>query len=185
MIRNYPQDADAYAIRGHAMLLSMEFESASSMFRECLRLDPDHKKAKLLLKRSKQVQNLWNKEILHAFTYRNFQQCIDLCNDLLALFKESGDIPLPNRCSLYIHIESKKSTCYLRLKRYQECLKCCANILYLCDDCEEAWLSRLSCLRQLGRYDEALSDCKTLMQSWGSNNVMIKHEYEKAEFEVI
>jgi len=195
VIRSNPQDADAFAVRGHATLLTGECTSAVELLKQSLFLDPDHKEAKVLLKLCKVAQATW-KECLLLFDTRMFAECLEKCHFLshhvfntdttTNTTKENnfGLVFLPKKTAFSVMIESKKAACLVRLKKYQECLTCVAHILYHADDCKEAWLARCSALHALDRHDEVLADMTQLMQRWGSNDSMIRHAYERADFEV-
>merc|ERR1711990_527082 len=45
-------------------------------------------------------------------------------------------------------------------------------------------MARASALHGLGRHQEAYDDMQSLMQTWGQGDAVVRHAYERADFEV-
>lgn len=45
-------------------------------------------------------------------------------------------------------------------------------------------MAKANALHALGRHDEALDDMNTLMGTWGANDAVVRHAYDRAQFEV-
>lgn len=169
--------AEAYLVRGQATLLSADCKGAKELLKEALRLDPDLEEAKRLFKVARGAENLMARA-KQTFNVRAFEQSAELYSKVLR------DVKPPSLAPLSSQVLAARGTCFLRLKKFPECLKDVAKALYAQDDCKEAWLTKASALHALGRHDEALEDMAGLMRRWGSGDPSIRHAYERADFEV-
>uniref|UniRef100_A0A7S2RN34 Uncharacterized protein n=1 Tax=Rhizochromulina marina TaxID=1034831 RepID=A0A7S2RN34_9STRA len=167
----------ALRVRAQAMYLSEEFDQAKDLLKEALRLDPDNPEAKELFRLNKTVKGLMD-EARQAIHFRRFTEAIDRFGEVLEVVKPPKHAPIG--CNAY----AGRSTAHLRLKHYDECLRDAAKAIYGRDDCREAWISRTNALHALGRHQEALDDMTSLMQRWGSSDTLIRHAYDRADFEV-
>jgi len=169
--------AEAYAVRAKAVFLSGDINGAGPLLRESLRLDPDASETKTLFKMTRAVKGLMDEALRH-FNVRRFEEATALYTQVLTLARP------PSKAQLYTQVLAARATSWLRLKKYPECLKDAAEAIYAHDDSRDAWLARVHALHSLGRHDESLEDLTSLMQRWGSNDPMIRHAYERADFEV-
>ena len=177
VLRNDSSHVGAYVVRGQAMFLSGEFDSAEQVLREALRLNPDDDEAKVCFKLTRRVRKLWT-DGKAAATSRRFDAAVVLYSEALELLQP------PQRAPITASLHAARGEAYLRLKQFDPCLKDCAVALYGKDDCKEAWLTKANALHALGRHQEALDDLSGLMQRWGQSDAVLRHAYERADFEV-
>eukprot|EP00958_Prasinococcus_capsulatus_P005877 scaffold567_cov384-Prasinococcus_capsulatus_cf.AAC.9 len=73
----------------------------------------------------------------------------------------------------------------LRLKKFADCIEDCSTCISLREDCKSAYLTKTSALQAQGKVEEALEVMEALMRlEIHSQDSVVRHTYEKAQFEV-
>mmetsp|Transcript_75372 Transcript_75372/g.214349 ORF Transcript_75372/g.214349 Transcript_75372/m.214349 type:complete len:605 (-) Transcript_75372:409-2223(-) len=177
VIRSDKSNPAGYVVRGLALFLNCDFSTAEQLLKEALRLDPDHDEAKRTFKMTRRAKTAYE-QANQLQTHRQFEAAIEQYSLMLTHLTPPAKAPLSSS------IHAKRASCYLRLKRFDECLRDTAVCLYAADDNRDAWMARASALHGLGRHQEAYDDMQGLMQTWGQGDTVVRHAYERADFEV-
>ena len=177
VIRSDTQNAEGYEIRGYGVYLTGEdSEGGCKLLREALRLDPDNKEAKLILKQCRKVSK-YLKEARNAVFHRQFEKAVELFTNAL----DESD-PLPVKTPLYSILHAERGQAHLRLKNYTTALQDSNNAIYSREDHVVAWLVKVNAYHGLGRHEDAKQELDDLMQKWGSGNDKIRKASEHADF---
>mmetsp|Transcript_2380 Transcript_2380/g.3441 ORF Transcript_2380/g.3441 Transcript_2380/m.3441 type:complete len:505 (+) Transcript_2380:131-1645(+) len=168
---------EAYVVRAWAFYLSKEFDQSLKHCREALRLDPDFSEARVLYKKVKLVYGAFQ-DAREAFSKRNFQESVEHFSKAIENAKVS------TRAPVWASLHSQRAQAYRRLKQWTECLRDCKIALEAADDNKQAWITRASCLIELGRPEEAEIEMKNLLDTTFQNDTIVRHMRDKAEFEV-
>lgn len=181
VLRTDPTSSEGYEVRGQTMALMGDFDSASQLFKEGLRLNPDCQRIKTMLKTHRIVySNI--KDARSAFFQRRFHDAVK--SFTTAFDVQTNQSVLPLKAPLYSQLFTERAEAHLRLKEYESALQDASKAVYSLDDCVEAWIILSNALHGLGRHQDALSQLEDLMSKWGSTNDQIRRAYEKADFEV-
>jgi tetratricopeptide (TPR) repeat protein len=120
----------------------------------------------------------------------------------------SDSSPLPRASPLRLDLLAARADCLFKMGEYAAALQDAGKVLYEKvrwlapqflvpsrsekelthpapkDDSVRAWLTRLYCLRELGRFEEAADDCKGLLERWGQNEPIVRSVAERAVFDL-
>ena len=165
----------AYAIRGHALCLSDDFDQGLKHLREALRLDPDHALAQSFFRKMKKTHAalLKARELVAA---REFDAAI-------AFFSESWERACaPEKAPLFAMLMTERANCHLRLKRFDEALRDCDAAIESREDHKRAYYVAGNCLIGLGKPDEAAARLRVLLDMDPGCETTRRH-HEKAVFE--
>lgn len=88
MLRQNPQDPEALVLRGRALYAEGDNAKASAHFTEALRCDPDHKMARIYLKRSRELERK-KADGNEAFKKGDFAKAKELYTEALAVDPEN------------------------------------------------------------------------------------------------
>jgi len=176
MIKSNESNADAYAVRGQALLFNGDMDQSVKHLREALRLDPDHSEAQKAHKKAKVVTDSFGKG-KDAVMQRHFLEAVEL-------FSKAIDVGgIPPKSALITQLYSERANSYLRLGEHDKCLADCQSALEGRDDCKEAWVCRAAALIATKRHEEALKEMTSLQQMF-EHDTLVKHWKDKADFEL-
>lgn len=177
VLRQDPSNVTGFIVRAQAQFFSNEIDAALDLLKGALRSNPDCDEARIMFKEYRRAQGDLN-SARGAIYHRQFEQGAELLGAFLDVFKPPAASPLGAQCF------AQRAMCHLRLQRFDQCLQDCARAVYAKEDCVDAWVTRANALHALGRHQEALDDMQDLMQRWGANDPQIKHQWQRADFEV-
>ena len=180
ILRADSSNADAYALRGAAYLQTGDFTQATAHLKEALRLAPDASDAAALFRRLKKVQASTEAGRQAAFN-RDFTAAVEQLSEAL---NTSGDM-LPPTAPLRTALLTERAAAHLRLKAFEPCLADCEAALSAVDDSRQnktAYITRASCLRQMGRFDDAVASLRPALEMDPGDTQLQKHA-QQADFE--
>jgi len=172
-------NADAYALRGAAFLQAGDFTQAQAHLKEALRLAPDASDAASLFRRAKKVQAATEAGRQFAFN-RDFSAAVEQFSEALT----AGEV-LPASAPLRTALLTERASARLRQKDFENCLADCEAALNAMDDSRQsksAYITRASCLRAMGRFDEAMASLKPALDMDPGDTVLQKHA-QQCEFD--
>jgi DnaJ family protein C protein 7 len=179
VLRADSSNADAYALRGAAYLQTGDFTQAMAHLKEALRLAPDASDAAALFRRLKKVQASTEAGRQAAFN-RDFTAAVEQLTEALS----AGDM-LPPTAPLCTALLTERAAAHLRLKNFEPCLADCEAALSAVDDSRQnktAYITRASCLRQMGRFDDAVASLRPALEMDPGDTVLQKHA-QQCDFE--
>lgn len=177
VLRKDPNEPAAYTACATAMLFSGQVDSSVKYIKEALVRSPDDKDASALFKLVKPVRTALS-QARAAVSAGDYEQAVELFTQV------ASDPKLPPRCVLVATALAERANGRFRLKQYDSALSDCARAIYIQHDSERAWLTKAYVLHAQGRHEDALKELGSVMETWGSNNAVVKGAYEKAQFEV-
>ena len=176
--RSSPDDEQAWIARAYALVSSGQFDEAMKSARQALRLNPDDASAKTCMRFVKFVETQVT-TARNAADKHEYETARRLFHDLV-----SNSSALPKTSPLRVQLLAERAHASYGAKMYEDALKDATLAIYQQDDNQRAWLTRLYCLRELGRHEEAVKDARELLNRWGANDLLIRNAAEKAEFEL-
>ena len=177
VIRHHPQEVMGYALRGQSFFLAGALGDAAQLFKHALRLDPDNTEARQTFKHARQATRAI--EAADALNKaRDFPAAIEAYTDALQVSA------LPPHAPLLARLRTSLANALHRTGDHEGALRECALALAAQGDFRDAWLGKCNALQALDRHQEAARDMDALMKSWGQNDSVIRHRYERAVFEV-
>jgi DnaJ family protein C protein 7 len=176
VIRNDPSNVQAYAVRGHALCLKVDFDQGMKHLKESLRLDPDHAEAQRLHRRMKRAGAALERGRA-AVAKRDF-------DDAVEGFTESLDAAdAPAQSPLAATALAERANAHLRRKDYDASLADCARAIASQEDHKPAYFTQATALLNLGKPQEAADSLELLLRMDPSDETVRRH-HEKAVFEV-
>mmetsp|Transcript_3684 Transcript_3684/g.13252 ORF Transcript_3684/g.13252 Transcript_3684/m.13252 type:complete len:599 (+) Transcript_3684:84-1880(+) len=176
-------NAEAYKVRGLALCLSGDVDQSQKHIKEALRLDPDDGEA---LRWFRLVKAL-DKHLAigtEAAKNRDFETAEESYAATIGCLGDlSGVHALKYSWAVDMLAECAKAK--LRLKKFADCIEDCSTCISLREDCKSAYLTKTSALQAQGKVEEALEVMEALMRlEIHSQDSVVRHTYEKAQFEV-
>mmetsp|Transcript_6797 Transcript_6797/g.17388 ORF Transcript_6797/g.17388 Transcript_6797/m.17388 type:complete len:587 (-) Transcript_6797:22-1782(-) len=176
LIKGSEGNADAYAVRGQALLYNGDLDQSVKHLREALRLDPDHSDAQRVFKRAKVVADSSAKG-KECVMQRQFGEAVQHFTRAI----DAGE--LPPKSALMTNLHAERANGYLRLGEHALCLRDCDAALAAREDCRDAWVCRAAALVATGRSEEALREMTDLQRMF-EHDTLVKHWKDKAQFEI-
>jgi len=170
--------AEAFALRGEAFLQAGDFAQAGTNLREALRLAPDDATSASRFKAARRAGAACE-SAREAVMRRDFEAAVSEFSAALEA------VALPPSAPLHTSLLTERGSAQLRLKAYDACLADVNAALAGSDDSrqnKQAYLTRASCLRQLGRPGEALESLKAALEM-DPGDVRLKADADQCEFE--
>ncbi|KAK9356469.1 hypothetical protein V1523DRAFT_401947 [Lipomyces doorenjongii] len=174
LLREDKQDSDALVLRGRVLYAQGDNAKAATHFMEALRVDPDHKLARELLKASRELEkkkNLGN----DAFKRGDLQTALELYSEALSV----DECNKGTNSKLY----SNRATVNIRLNRFEDAIKDCDAALELDPDFIKVRRTKARALGQLEKWDEAVQEFQKAVEVDPSDS-NLRAELREAELEV-
>ena len=176
VIRNDPSNVNAYAVRGHALCLKVDFDQGMKHLKESLRLDPDHAEAQQLHRRMKRAGGALERGRA-AVARRDFDGAVEGFTESLV----AADAP--DQCPLVATTLAERANAHLRRKDFDAALADCVRAIASQEDHKPAYITQANTLLNLGKPQEAADALATLLQMDPSDETVRRH-HEKAVFAV-
>eukprot|EP00658_Telonema_sp_P-2_P019912 TRINITY_DN1782_c0_g2_i2.p1 TRINITY_DN1782_c0_g2~~TRINITY_DN1782_c0_g2_i2.p1 ORF type:complete len:471 (+),score=118.40 TRINITY_DN1782_c0_g2_i2:41-1414(+) len=154
LIRENPDDVDAYTLRGMALYLCDNVDQAVKHLQEALRRDPEHKLAMRQLKTVRGLQRL-HKEIKDFMFKRNFEEAAGKLSEALDLDLLFG---------MRLQFISDRAVCYLRTYQDEACVADCTEALEMQPDTVSVLNTLISAYLHMASFDKALETAEHLME---------------------
>ncbi|KAK9470666.1 uncharacterized protein V1510DRAFT_248261 [Dipodascopsis tothii] len=174
LLRTDRRDSDALALRGHVLYAQGDNTNAVNHFQEALRCDPDHKSARELLKRSREVEKK-KTEGNDAFKRGDLDAAAALYTEALAVDPANKG----TNSKLY----SNRATVYVKLQRFEEAVVDCDAALALDNDFIKARRTKARALGQLDRWEESVREFQAAIEV-DSTDGNLRAELREAELEL-
>eukprot|EP00124_Ichthyophonus_hoferi_P001770 Ihof_evm3s102 gene=Ihof_evmTU3s102 len=159
-------DVEANYLRGMALYYQGNADTAKAFIKNALALDPDHKKARVLFKKMKQIESA-KEEGNNAFRQGEFQKAYDLYTKALLVDPLNTD----TNAKLY----NNRATVLLKLGRTEEAIDDCTESLKLDDKYIKVYQRRAKCYADLGKHEEAVRDYESVSKLEPSNYTFKQH----------
>ncbi|KAG9323716.1 hypothetical protein KVV02_006439 [Mortierella alpina] len=174
LLRQDSQNSDAIYLRAQVLYSQGENTKAVTHCAEALRCDPDCSKARVLMKKAKnlEAQKTAGND---AFKAGKLQEAYDLYTAALALDPENES----TNSKLY----SNRATVLSKLARYEEAVQDCDASLKLDSTFVKVLRKRAECQLKLEQYEEAVRDLKSALE-FDKSNRDIRRELQSAELEL-
>ncbi|KAF9188846.1 hypothetical protein BGZ51_000304 [Haplosporangium sp. Z 767] len=174
LLRQDSQNSDAIFLRAQVLYSQGENVKAVTHCQEALRCDPDCAKARVLMKKAKNLE-AQKSAGNDAFKQGKMQEAYDLYTAALALDPENES----TNSKLY----SNRATVLAKLGRYQEAVQDCDASLKLDASFVKVLRKRAECQLKLEQYEEAVRDLKSALE-FDKTNRDIRRELQAAELEL-
>ncbi|KAK7205547.1 hypothetical protein BZA70DRAFT_162231 [Myxozyma melibiosi] len=174
LLRDDRQDSDALVLRGRVLYAQGDNASATTHFMEALRVDPDHRLARTLLKSSRELERKKN-EGNEAFKRGDLQSALDLYSAALAIDPANKG----TNSKLY----SNRATVNMRLNRFEDVIADCDAALALDPEFIKVRRTRARALGKLERWEEAKQEFQKAAEAEPSDS-NIRAELREAELEL-
>ncbi|KAK9467936.1 hypothetical protein V1512DRAFT_205238 [Lipomyces arxii] len=168
------QDSDALVLRGKVLYAQGDNAKAITHFMEALRVDPDHKLARELLKASRELEKK-KTEGNDAFKSGNLQEALTLYTEALSI----DPLNKGTNSKLY----SNRATVNMKLNKFDEVIIDCEAALQLDPDFVKVRRTKARALGQLDRWEEAVQEFKKALEADPSDS-NIRAEIREAELEL-
>ncbi|KAG9062909.1 hypothetical protein KI688_004506 [Linnemannia hyalina] len=174
LLRLDSQNSDAIYLRAQVLYSQGENIKAATHCAEALRCDPDCSKARVLMKKAKnlEAQKTAGND---AFKAGKLQEAYDLYTAALALDPENES----TNSKLY----SNRATVLAKLGRHQEAVEDCDASLKLDPSFVKVLRKRAECQLKLEQYEDAVRDLKSALE-FDKTNRDIRRELQNAELEL-
>eukprot|EP00548_Thalassiothrix_antarctica_P009740 CAMPEP_0194156496 /NCGR_PEP_ID=MMETSP0152-20130528/68576_1 /TAXON_ID=1049557 /ORGANISM="Thalassiothrix antarctica, Strain L6-D1" /LENGTH=639 /DNA_ID=CAMNT_0038864207 /DNA_START=144 /DNA_END=2065 /DNA_ORIENTATION=- len=192
LLRSDPQNFEAYMVQGHALCWSggssnnnndkNDIDKGLMVLREGLRLDPDSKTGKILLRQCQQLQQELQKA-RKGFFHRRFVEAIETYGRILLHTNKN----IPRQAPIYSIIHAERAEAHLRLRDYNNALKDTSLAIYYARDdaSEQALLIKMKAYHGLGRHEDAKEELIHLLnQEQHKSSRTLREAYQRADFEV-
>ncbi|KAA8913063.1 hypothetical protein TRICI_003292 [Trichomonascus ciferrii] len=174
LLRTDSQDPEALTIRGKILYQQGDNAKATAHFQEALRCDPDFKKARTLLKLSKEIEKA-RTEGNNAFKAGNLQQAKELYTKALELD--------PNNKGTNSKLFSNRATVNVKLNLPEEALQDCDRALELDPGFTKVKKTKARVLGQLERWEDSVQEFKSALEDDASDQ-SLRNELREAELEL-
>lgn len=171
IMRKDSNNAEAIVLRGRILYMQGENAKAITHCQESLKLDPDCRKARELLKIARALENLKNSGN-EAFKSLNYDEALSKYTEALAID--------PNNIGTNSKIYSNRATVYSKLGKHKEAIEDCTKSLELDPDFFKVYLRRADCYMKTEQFEEAVRDYKAAQQLDPSNRE-VKEAVRNAE----
>ncbi|KAG0371325.1 hypothetical protein BC939DRAFT_478682 [Gamsiella multidivaricata] len=174
LLRQDAQNSDAIYLRAQVLYSQGENTKAVTHCAEALRCDPDCSKARVLMKKAKnlEAQKTAGND---AFKAGKLQEAYDLYTAALAIDPENES----TNSKLY----SNRATVLAKLGRHEEAIKDCDASLKLDSSFVKVLRKRAECQLKLEKYQEAVNDLKAALE-FDKSNRDVRRELQAAELEL-
>ncbi|KAK9461292.1 uncharacterized protein V1516DRAFT_356619 [Lipomyces oligophaga] len=174
LLRDDKQDCDALVLRGRVLYAQGDTSKAITHCQEALRLDPDHKDARTLLKLSRELERKKN-EGNDAFKRGALQEA-------LALYSEALSVDPTNKVT-NSRLLSNRATVNMRLSKYEEVVTDCEAAIELDPSFVKVRRTKARALGKLERWEEAVREFSDALESNPADN-NLRAELKEAELEL-
>ncbi|KAG0299707.1 hypothetical protein BGZ98_009824 [Dissophora globulifera] len=174
LLRQDSQNSDAIYLRAQVLYSQGENVKAVTHCQEALRCDPDCAKARVLMKKAKNLEATKTAGN-DAFKAGKLQEAYDLYTSALAIDPENES----TNSKLY----SNRATVLAKLTRYQEAIRDCDESLKLDSAFVKVLRKRAECQLKLEQYEDAVRDLKSALE-FDKSNRDIRRELQAAELEL-
>ncbi|KAG0230765.1 hypothetical protein BGW41_002401 [Actinomortierella wolfii] len=174
LLRQDSQNPDAIYLRAQVLYSQGENIKAAQHCAEALRVDPDCSKARILMRRAKQLE-AQKSAGNDAFKAGKMQEAYDLYTAALAIDPENES----TNSKLY----SNRATVLAKLGRYEEAVADCDASLKLDSSYIKVLRKRAECHQKLEKYEEAVRDLKAAVEL-DKTNRDLRRELQQAELEL-
>lgn len=174
ILKDNRNNLDALRLKGHVHYYNNDIEQALNHFKQVLRLDPDNKKSRTLLKMVKSIRKVKIKGN-EAFSRGQYTQAIELYTECL-------EIDPSNRAANAI-LYNNRATCWNKKKEYQKALDDCQRSLELNERYTKAMLRKAQALQGLERYEEAVALMEKVVEI-EPNSQLYQQELKSAKIEL-
>mmetsp|Transcript_4523 Transcript_4523/g.4667 ORF Transcript_4523/g.4667 Transcript_4523/m.4667 type:complete len:622 (-) Transcript_4523:318-2183(-) len=169
--------SEAYSVRGQVLYYVGDFDQATKLMREGLRMDPDDSRSREAFKKMRNVETKL-KEARNLVFVRKFADALTKYNETFSVC--CNDLPPKSQLNAMLHAE--RGNVLLRLNMFEECIRDCSIAIYAKDDLVEAWVTKARALQGLDKVEEAQDELTPLMHKWGHGEPKIRAAYESAVF---
>ncbi|KAK9479355.1 hypothetical protein V1514DRAFT_328419 [Lipomyces japonicus] len=174
LLREDRQDSDALVLRGKVLYAQGENQKAATHFLEALRVDPDHKVARNLLKISREVEKKKN-EGNEAFKRGDFNSALNLYTAALEVDKENK--------STNSKIYSNRATVNVKLGKFEDAISDSDAALAIDPEFIKARRTKARALGQLEKWTEAVQEFQKAVEA-DPSDANLRTELKEAELEV-
>eukprot|EP00002_Diphylleia_rotans_P002926 TRINITY_DN1191_c0_g2_i3.p1 TRINITY_DN1191_c0_g2~~TRINITY_DN1191_c0_g2_i3.p1 ORF type:complete len:498 (+),score=131.33 TRINITY_DN1191_c0_g2_i3:91-1584(+) len=143
-------------VRGLVLYNMGDSEKAVTHFQETLRMDPDFRKAQLLLKKVRQIEAK-KKEGNQAFSSGQHKDAVDLYTQALEVD--------PSNKNLNAILYGNRAAAHMKVKDYTKALADCNSSLSLNPTYSKSISRRAQCYMALEQYEDAVRDFQNLANS--------------------
>lgn len=154
VLRRDKMNADAVYVRALCLYYDDDIDKAVNFFTHCLKLSPDHKNAKITLRKAKQLASK-KAEGNAAFKSSNHQKAYDLYTEAL----EIDDKNRRTNAKLFCN----RALVGFKIGKVEEAAEDCSRAIDLDENYLRAYQRRAQYYMKLEKYDEAVYDYKKIM----------------------
>ncbi|CAJ0906783.1 8995_t:CDS:2 [Entrophospora sp. SA101] len=172
ILRFDPHNPDAHVLRAHILYIEGDNTKATAHCQEALRCDPDHKNARLLLKKARSIESQKNAGN-EAFKEGDY----DTAYKLYTLALEIDPTNIGTNSKIY----SNRSMALNKLGKFEEAISDMDKALEMDPTFVKVLRRRADTYRRLEKYEEAVRDLKSALEMDSSNHDLRKelHEAER------
>ncbi|CAG8722029.1 12689_t:CDS:2, partial [Cetraspora pellucida] len=174
ILRGDQQNPDAHVLRARILYVEGDNQKAAAHCQEALRCDPDHSKARILLRRARSIESQKNAGN-EAFKREDFNTAYNIYTAALEIDPENKN----TNSKLY----SNRSAVLVKLGKFTEAIKDMDKALELDPTFVKVLKRRADTYMKLEKYNEAVQDLKTALEI-DSTNQEIRRELHNAEREL-
>ena len=174
VLREDPNNTAALYVRSTLFYREGELARAAAFLKEALRVDPDHKLSRVLLKKVKQLEQA-KEDGNQAFKTGQYQQAFDLYTKALELDPSITDF----NCKLF----SNRAMVLSKLGRYEESIEDCNRALQIDPDFFKVLLRRADCYMKLEKFEDAVRDYEKA-HSLDRSNREVRQALQDAKLEL-
>ncbi|XP_031561441.1 dnaJ homolog subfamily C member 7-like [Actinia tenebrosa] len=174
ILRTDSANTDAIYVRGLCLYYQDNVEKAYQHFIQVMKRDPDHKKARILLKKAKSLQAK-KKEGNDAFGSGQYQKAYDLYTEALEID------PLNKYTNAKIYYN--RAVVGSKINKMEQAIEDCTKAVELDNSYTKAYLKRANCYMDCEKYEEAVRDYELLCRK-DRNSREYRRLLEKAKLEL-
>lgn len=174
LLRENSQDPDAMLLRARAFYGLGDTDQALKLLKMCLGLDPDMKKAMVML-RTIQKLTRTKEEGNAAFKAKDYRKAIDLWSQAVAVDSQNKD--------MNSKILQNRAQAYINLKEYTSAINDCDEALRLDPSYTKAQKMRAKAHGAAGNWEKALQDYKAVAEA-NPTEKGIHEDIRRAELEM-
>ncbi|XP_073230026.1 dnaJ homolog subfamily C member 7-like [Porites lutea] len=173
ILRNDSINSDALYVKGLCLYYQDFVDKAYQHFNIVLRNDPDHKKARIALKKAKRLQAK-KQEGNDTFSCGKYQEAYDIYTEALTIDAHNNS----TNAKLYYN----RSLVGSKLNRLEEAINDCTQAIELDPTYLKAYIKRARCYMEAEKYEEAVRDYEKVCKMDRSREH--RRMLEEAKFEL-